>query len=73
MKGHEELLQNALTSLLAIKATQSVYGPRSGEQKFETEQGHSFLFSTGSMLVLETTQPPSFQWVTERGRWGFPG
>jgi hypothetical protein len=67
MKGQEELLQNVLTSLLAIKAAQSVYGPRSGEQSFETELGHSCLFSTGYRLVLETTQPPSIQWVTERG------
>jgi hypothetical protein len=70
MKGQEELLQNVLTSLLAIKVAQSVYGPRSGEQSFETEQGRSFLSSTGSRLVLETNQPPSIQWVMERGGGG---
>jgi hypothetical protein len=66
MKGQEELLQNVLTSLLAIKVAQSVYGTRSGEHRFETEQGQC-LFSTGSRLVLENTQPPSIQCVTEGG------
>jgi hypothetical protein len=70
MQGQGELLQNALTALLVTKVAQLVYGPRSGKKRFESAQKHSILFSTGFRLVLETTQRPSIQWVTEMGGGG---